>query len=80
MCLLMDQMVAVRGGRHPACIITFRLCNGLGTAQNKTNLSGSLICGSNAAGETLPLHIMFSSDDKEAQNHAVNTAWFAALP
>jgi hypothetical protein len=67
-------------GDHPACTITVKLCNQPGMAQNKTNMSSSLMCGSNAAGEAMPLHIMFSSDTKEAQNYAVNAAWIVALP
>jgi hypothetical protein len=66
--LSMDQMAAIE------------VCNRPGTAQNKTNLSSSLMCGSNAAGEEMPLHIMFSSDAEEAQNYAVNAAWIVALP
>jgi hypothetical protein len=68
-----------RGGR-PACTITIKLCNRPGTAQNKTNVSSSLMCGSNAAGESMPLHIMFSSDAKDELNYAVYAAWIVSLP
>jgi hypothetical protein len=38
------------------------------------------MCGSNAAGEAMPIHIMFSSDAKEESNYAVNAAWILVLP
>jgi hypothetical protein len=47
--LSLDGSDGGRGGR-PACTITVKLCNRPGTAQNKTNISSSLMCGSNAAG------------------------------
>jgi hypothetical protein len=77
--LSLDGSDGGRGGR-PACTITMKHCNRPGTAQNKTSLSSSLICGSNAAGKAMPLHIMFSSDAKEADNYAVNAAWIVSLP
>jgi len=77
--LSLDGSDGGRGGR-PACTITMKHCNRPGTAQNKTSLSSSLMCGSNAAGEAMPLHIMFSSDAKEADNYAVNAAWIVSLP
>jgi hypothetical protein len=36
--------------------------------------------GSNAAGEPLPLHMMFSSKVKEESNYAVNVQWIFDLP
>jgi hypothetical protein len=38
------------------------------------------MCGSNAAGEAMPIHIMFSSDAKEESNYAVYAAWILDLP
>jgi hypothetical protein len=35
------------------------------TAMNKSSMSSTLMCGSNAAGEALPVHIMFSADAQE---------------
>jgi hypothetical protein len=32
------------------------------------------MCGSNAAGEAMPLHIMFSSDASNEENYAMNAA------
>jgi hypothetical protein len=77
--LSLDGSDGGRGGR-PACTITMKHWNRPGTAQNKTSLSSSLMCGSNTAGEAMPLHIMFSSDAKEAENYAVNAAWILSLP
>ena len=42
-------------------------------------LPSSLMCGSNAAGEPMPLHIMFSSTAEE-ENMAVKLSWIAGLP
>ncbi len=38
------------------------------------------MCGSNAAGEPMPLHIMFSSSASHEENYAVNPAWLVGLP
>jgi hypothetical protein len=38
------------------------------------------MCGSNAAGEAMPMHIMFSSDTKEEANYAVNASLILDLP
>lgn len=50
-CLLTDPMVAMGVIKH---------WNQPGTAKNKTSLSSSSMCGSNAAGESMSLHIMFT--------------------
>jgi hypothetical protein len=67
------------GGR-PGCTIMIKHCSRPGTAQNKSSVSSSLMCGSNAAGEAMPMHIMFSSDAKEEANHAVNASLIIDLP
>lgn len=77
--LSLDGSDGGRGGR-PSCTITIKHCSRPGTAQNKTSVSSSLMCGSNAAGEAMPLHIMFSSDASNEENYAVNAAWILALP
>ncbi len=38
------------------------------------------MCGSNATGEAMPLHVMFSSEAKQESNYAVNAAWILDLP
>jgi hypothetical protein len=38
------------------------------------------MCGSNAAGEAMPLYVMFSSDAKVTQNYAVKAVRIFALP
>jgi hypothetical protein len=37
------------------------------------------MCGSNAAGEALPVHVMFSSDAQEG-NYQVDAIWIADFP
>ena len=76
--LSLDGSDGGRGGR-PACSITIKHCQRPGTAQNKAGLSSSLMCGSNAAGEAMPLHVMFSSKAEE-ENMAVKLSWIAGLP
>jgi hypothetical protein len=49
------------GGR-PANSITLLGVARAGTAINKQLFSSTFMCGLNAAGESLPVHIMFSSD------------------
>jgi hypothetical protein len=60
------------GGR-PENSITMLGVARVGTAMNKSSTASTLICGSNAAGELLPVHIMFSSDAQE-ENYQVD-AW-----
>jgi hypothetical protein len=49
------------GGR-PENSVTISDTTRDGTGDNKLNLSITLRCGSNALGDTLPVHVMFSSD------------------
>ncbi len=51
-----------------------------GTASNKTSVASTLICGSNSAGEPLPLHIMFSSAAQDENNCFVSAEWMFDLP
>jgi hypothetical protein len=50
-----------------------------GTAVNKASMSSTLMCGSNAAGKALPIHVMFSSDAQE-ENYQVDARWLADFP
>ena len=50
------------------------------TSQNKTSISSNLMCGSNSAGEVVPLHIIFSSDATNKENYSVNAEWILNLP
>ena len=77
--LSLDGSDGGRGGR-PSNTITIKGCQRPGTGQNKAGLSSSLMCGSNAAGEPMPLHIMFSSSAAEEKNYAVNASWLVGLP
>jgi hypothetical protein len=52
------------GGR-PANSITIANITRSGTGCNKVSMSSTLICGYNAAGEPLPVRVMFSSDAQE---------------
>jgi hypothetical protein len=42
-------------------------------------MSSTLMCGSNAAGEALPIHMMFSYDAQE-ENYQVDARWLADFP
>jgi hypothetical protein len=66
------------GGR-PANSSTITNITRSGTGCNKANMSITLMCGSNAAGEPLPVHVMLSSDAQE-DNFVVYYRWIAAMP
>jgi hypothetical protein len=66
-------------GGLPANSITIAGTTRSGTAKNKANLSSTLMCGSTAAGEPLPIHAMFSSDAQE-ENMVVDYRWIADFP
>ena len=70
--LSLDGSDGTFGGR-PSLTVSVRGINRPGTAQNKSSFSSTLMCGSNAAGEPLPLHRMFSSkaENQEACFHAI---------
>jgi hypothetical protein len=51
-----------------------------GTAANKIGYSSSLICGSNAAGEPLPIFIAFSSEAENEDNYKVRGDWLIDIP
>ncbi len=64
----------------PGCTITIKHCSRPRTAQNKRSVSSSLMCGSNPVGESIPMHIVFSSNAKEEANYAANASWIVDLP
>jgi hypothetical protein len=66
-------------GGCPANSVTISDTTRAGTGTNKSSLSINLMCGSNAAGEPLPVHVMFSSDAQE-ENYSINYRWIADLP
>jgi hypothetical protein len=66
-------------GGCPANSITLLGVARAGTAMNKASISSTLVCGSNATGEALPVHVMFSSDAQE-ENYQVDTRWLANFP
>ena len=69
-----------RGGR-PAASVTVVDATLTGIATNKSSISSTLMCGSNAAEEPLPLHnIMFSSDAQNEENYGVSLSWIQDLP
>ncbi len=61
-------------GGCPRCTITIKHCSRPGTAQNRSNVYSSLMCGSNAAVEAIPMYIMFLSNAKEEANYVVNAS------
>lgn len=58
------------GGRPPSTIHVkgqFRT----GTATNKSSVSSTLICGSNAAGEAIPVVVVFPSERENEENYKI---------
>lgn len=51
-----------------------------GTAANKASASSTLICGSNAAGEPMPIFVVFSSDAEHEVNFRVRADWLVGMP
>jgi hypothetical protein len=67
------------GGRPTSSItISGAICPG--TSANKSKIASTLMCGSNAAGEALPLHIMFSSKAEDEKKYSINIEWPFGLP
>jgi hypothetical protein len=66
------------GGR-PSNSITMLDVARAGTALNKAIMSSTLMCGSNATCEALPIHVMFTSDAQE-ENYQVDIRWLADFP
>jgi len=62
------NVISVRGVVHP------------GTAQNKSSSSSTLMCGSSAAGEPLPIHLMFASDAAKDEFFLVNAECISNIP
>jgi hypothetical protein len=50
-----------------------------GTGTNRSNLSSTLMCVSNAADKPLPVYAMFSSDAQE-ENYSIDYRWIADFP
>ena len=63
-------------GSQPSSSITIKFCSCPGTAQNITSISSTLTCGSNSAGEAMPLHIMFSSDATNEEDNSINAMFW----
>jgi hypothetical protein len=66
------------GGR-PANSITLLGVARVRTSINKASMSGTFMCGSDATGEALHVHVMFSSDAQE-ENYKVDAIWLADFP
>jgi hypothetical protein len=66
------------GGR-PTNSITMLGVARAGTDVNKARMSSTLMCGSNAAGEALPIHVIFSSDAQE-EKYQVDSRSLADFP
>jgi hypothetical protein len=66
------------GGR-PANSVTISDTTRDGTGTKKSSLSSTLMYGSNAAGEPLPVHVIFSSDAQE-ENYSIDYRWIADFP
>lgn len=67
------------GGR-PCCTIHVKMKCRMGTASNKSGCSSTLICGSNAAGEPMPMFIAFASEAENDENYKVRADWLVGMP
>jgi hypothetical protein len=74
----MDGSDRLTGGR-PENLITLLGVARSGTTMNNSSMSSTLMFGSNAAGEALPVHVMFSSDAQE-ENYQVDARFLANFP
>jgi hypothetical protein len=73
-----DGSVGGIGGR-PANSVTTSETTRAGIVTNKSSLSITLICGSNTAGEPLPVNVMFSSDAHE-ETYSIDYRWIVDFP
>jgi hypothetical protein len=76
--LSMDESDEEIGGR-PSNSITIAGTTISGTITHKASLSSTIMCGSTAAGEPLPVHVIFSSDAQK-ENMVVDYRWIADFP
>ncbi len=67
-------------GGHPANIIMISNAARPGTGQSKSSMSSSLMLGSNAARESMPVHIMYASKAKDEANYQINPEWILGIP
>jgi hypothetical protein len=70
-----DGTTGQRGGR-PSNTFQSPLISGGTTAVNKSGYSATMIFGSNAAGEPLPLHFQLKTLAKQAENQRMAITWF----
>jgi hypothetical protein len=75
----LDGSVGGHGGL-PANTIMISNAARPGTGQNKSSVSSSLMLGSNAAGESMPVHIMFASKAKDEANYQINPERILGIP
>jgi hypothetical protein len=67
-------------GGHPCCTIHVKMKFRMGTASNKSGCSSTLICGSNAAGKSMPMFITFVSEAENDENFNVRADWLVGMP
>ena len=67
------------GGRPPHTL-TVRHIPSTGTGMHKSADGGTLICGSNAAGEVLPPHLQYSTKAKSTDTMAIDARWIGGMP
>jgi hypothetical protein len=66
-------------GGHPVNSVMIADTTRAGTSTNKSNLSSTLMCGSNATDDPLPVHVMFSYDAQEG-NYSIDYMWITNFP
>lgn len=75
----LDDTSGQRGGRPPMVFTRPDMPGGC-TSVNKSGYSATIICGSNAAGEPLPLHFQLRTLAKTDEGEWISVDWFAKVP
>jgi hypothetical protein len=70
-----DDTTGQRGGR-PSMVFHSNNISGGATSVNKSAYTATLIFGSNAAGEPLPLHFQLKTLAQQAENQRLSIDWF----
>jgi hypothetical protein len=75
------SLVGSEGGHGdcPANTIMIAILLGQEQVKNKSSMSSSLMLGSNKAGESMHVHIMFASKAKDEANYQINPKWILGI-
>jgi hypothetical protein len=73
----LDDTTGQRGGRPPMTFFAPDIAGG-GTAVNKSGYSATLICGSTASGDPLPVHFQLKTLAQTVEGMRISIDWFRA--